>query len=92
MAVRKYQLPPLIARQHNSLPYFDSYPYTLKYQIIVATTPHQRSFSLQQTEPIPENQNWTHCRDQQLIGSLTQTGTFTRQLLHLWLREHLRRE
>lgn len=39
MAVRKYQLPPLIARQHNSLPYFDPYPYTLKYQITVATTP-----------------------------------------------------
>lgn len=76
MAVRKYQLPPLIARQHNSLQYFKFYPYTLKYQIIVASTPHQRSFSLRQMETITENQNWTQCRNQQIIGSLTQTCTF----------------
>lgn len=54
------------------------------------TTPHQRSFSLQQVETITENHNCAQYSDQQIVGSPAPRPTSASQLWHLWLWERRR--
>ena len=61
-------------------------------QITVPLSPHQRDFSLHQSEIITENSNFPKSREEVIIYFSVSMDPSTTELLHLRLREHLGRE